>query len=773
MLVTVVLPTFKRPDLATHAIEQILKQTHVGEVEVLVVDSTPELPPLVYTPRDGYTVRQIHAPGLVCGAARRLGQEESRGDVIVHWNDDDWYCQDRIDRQLASLTSSGKGCVCTGDFFCFEPATQRAWRKTYKQWATVGTFAETREHAMLRPIPDLEDGGYGQAYGKEFWASGAINTMDPGLWILMIHGGNSERKGFTELPTHAGQVFAMLGDDMAFWTLRSGMRSLDTWGERGTPHQAMMAKRKAELEPFERLPGEEVGTVSMGPIAKSGAQAMPAPMMFKPMAGPLKQQYGGTMGPGEEFGTVSMPAGAMQTNFPKPVPSTHAAVMVPMDNGDGAVRGLSAPLAVQGQHMPPGGLATTTQAHAAVMGPTSDVGLMRGLAAPLTKQHVVMMASTISHPRTGIANGGNLANGQAALGARDTRQLLSRRFSAERLATPPREVSDRPKILIITLHPTLARNEAALYHSLGWSVYTPWHAAGELGLFPEGHPCRTEVPKLSPATIEAVRRIDVQYGATEHVPDIAQALCEFDAIVVTAIPNWLTNYCQPALAAGRKVFFRVYGHEYIANDTDAYLAISEKATLVAAHASEIAPDGLWNSWRGRKVSALPVVPMGTGVEPHNGGFALGVGNGIKDSHLDGVMQGNRVPWRTVDELSGIRISDRELEDLYAVALVSVDSLAFLASSHAHRYVIRYSSLEAMARGCPNLTLAGRGLHALMVADGFTHDYSYTWVTSSDAADLARWYLARPEEAKRLGEKQRAWLQKRLTMASDTWKSLLA
>jgi hypothetical protein len=353
------------------------------------------------------------------------------------------------------------------------------------------------------------------------------------------------------------------------------------------------------------------------------------------------------------------------------------------------------------------------------------------------------------------------------------KQLLGRRFTADRLGEPVREVTDKPKILIITLHPTLARNEAALYHSLGWSVYTPWHAAGELGLFFEGHPCRTEVPKLSPATLDAVRRIDVQYGAAEHVPDIAQALCEFDAIAVAAIPNWLTSYCQPALAAGRKVFFRVYGHEYLPNDPDAYFAMSEKAVLVAAHASEIAPDGLWNSWRGCKVSALPVVPMGSGAETHNGGFALGVGNGIKDSHLDGVMRGNRVPWRTVDELSGTRISDRELEDLYATAIVSVDSLAFLASSHAHRYVIRYSSLEAMARGCPNLTLAGRGLHALMVGDGFTHELSYTWSTSSDASDLARWYLAHPDEAKRLGAKQRAWLQQRIAMSTETWRELLA
>jgi hypothetical protein len=355
----------------------------------------------------------------------------------------------------------------------------------------------------------------------------------------------------------------------------------------------------------------------------------------------------------------------------------------------------------------------------------------------------------------------------------DKKQLLGRRLVGDKLVEPPREVSDRPKILIITLHPTLARNEAALYHSLGWSVYTPWHAAGELGIFPEGHPCRTEVPKLSPTVIDAVRRIDVQYGDLVDVPDIARAICEFDAIVVAHTPNWLTSYCRYAIEAGRKVFYRVYGHEAIADDLGTYLALSEKATLVSAHTMEIEPNGLWKSWRGKKVSALPVVSMGTVSDRRDRSFVLTVGGGTQNSDLDRVIRSSFIPWRVVDQLSGNFISESELLDLYDSAAIAIDSLAFLANNHVFRYVVRYSSLEAMSRGCPVLVIANQGLHTLMARDGFTHDKAYTWNTSTEALDLVRWYLARPEEATRLAVKQRAWLQRRLDMATETWRGLLA
>jgi hypothetical protein len=311
-MITVVLPTFKRPDLVAHAVGEILKQSYAGEAEVLVIDSTPELPPIDYSPREGYSVRQVHAPGLVIGAARRIGQEEAQGDIIVHWNDDDWYSPERIDKQLAALKSSNKGVVYTGDFYCYEPSKARAWRLVYKAWGTVGTFAETKAHAKIRPIPDREDGAYWGVYGKDIVSGGGLNMLDSSLWILMVHGKNGERKQFQVPTVHAGEVHRLLGaEELDFWTKRAGMTPLDTWGERGTPQQLVAAGLRAEREPLERLPGEEGGAISGLSVPVTQAIAVPT----------ATQRWGGTItAPTEDERTVgglTSPVPTFSTTVPQ------------------------------------------------------------------------------------------------------------------------------------------------------------------------------------------------------------------------------------------------------------------------------------------------------------------------------------------------------------------------------------------------------------------------------------------------------------------------
>src|ERR1043166_1939763 len=89
MLVTAIMPTTKRRDaMRPMAIDCFQPQTR-KEKELLILDL------------DDYTI----------GAKRNALCEHANGDIIVHWDDDDWSHPNRIADQVSHLESSGKDVV--------------------------------------------------------------------------------------------------------------------------------------------------------------------------------------------------------------------------------------------------------------------------------------------------------------------------------------------------------------------------------------------------------------------------------------------------------------------------------------------------------------------------------------------------------------------------------------------------------------------------------------------------------------------------------------
>jgi len=93
------MPTRDRQELALQAIQYFLRQDY-PERELVIVDDGAE--PLA-VPADE-RIRHIRLSGPVSlGRKRNLGAEQSRGEIIVHWDDDDWYAPDRIRHQIEPL----------------------------------------------------------------------------------------------------------------------------------------------------------------------------------------------------------------------------------------------------------------------------------------------------------------------------------------------------------------------------------------------------------------------------------------------------------------------------------------------------------------------------------------------------------------------------------------------------------------------------------------------------------------------------------------------
>lgn len=125
-LVTCVMPTFDRRPFIERAIRNFLRQTYPSLELLILDDGTDPIGDLV---PDDPRIRYVRLDGRrSIGAKRNLGCEEARGELIAHWDDDDWYPPDRIARQVEALRRRGGGLCGSSHELFFEPATQRAWR---------------------------------------------------------------------------------------------------------------------------------------------------------------------------------------------------------------------------------------------------------------------------------------------------------------------------------------------------------------------------------------------------------------------------------------------------------------------------------------------------------------------------------------------------------------------------------------------------------------------------------------------------------------------
>jgi glycosyltransferase involved in cell wall biosynthesis/GR25 family glycosyltransferase involved in LPS biosynthesis len=101
-LVSCIMPTFNRRHFVPLAINYFLRQAYPN-LELIVIDDGPSVRDLIpKNPR----IRYIRLPSRVpLGMKRNLAVQQARGDIIVHWDDDDWHASTRISEQVAPIVS--------------------------------------------------------------------------------------------------------------------------------------------------------------------------------------------------------------------------------------------------------------------------------------------------------------------------------------------------------------------------------------------------------------------------------------------------------------------------------------------------------------------------------------------------------------------------------------------------------------------------------------------------------------------------------------------
>ncbi len=189
MLVSCIMPTADRRELAAASIAAFLAQTYTDS-ELLILDGgTRPIADLVpASDRIRYT-RIDRLP--IVGTSRNLLCEAARGEIVVHWDDDDWHGPTRLATQVAGMVSARADIAGIAHVPFLRADGAAAWDYVWEApepWVYGATFAYRREFWARRPfLPMMSE-------DTEFVLHnpGRVLAFPPTDWfVARVHAGNS------------------------------------------------------------------------------------------------------------------------------------------------------------------------------------------------------------------------------------------------------------------------------------------------------------------------------------------------------------------------------------------------------------------------------------------------------------------------------------------------------------------------------------------------------------------------------------------------------
>lgn len=126
-LVSAIMPTRGRPEFAITAVEQWAMQTYRNRELVIVDDADAPSFPREVPLGEGISYHRLPTR-LTVGAKRNVACSRSRGEIICHWDDDDWSAPERIADQVTRLLETGAQVTGYRDMLFHDQQTGREWR---------------------------------------------------------------------------------------------------------------------------------------------------------------------------------------------------------------------------------------------------------------------------------------------------------------------------------------------------------------------------------------------------------------------------------------------------------------------------------------------------------------------------------------------------------------------------------------------------------------------------------------------------------------------
>jgi glycosyltransferase involved in cell wall biosynthesis len=126
-LVTAIMPTRQRPEFALQAVGYFLAQDYPHKELVILEDGAPSLVrKLPSDPRIRYIATGLAQRSI--GAMRNEACQLARGDIVAHWDDDDWHGPGRLMRQAAAIRADRADITGLRGSLMLDLPAWRFWR---------------------------------------------------------------------------------------------------------------------------------------------------------------------------------------------------------------------------------------------------------------------------------------------------------------------------------------------------------------------------------------------------------------------------------------------------------------------------------------------------------------------------------------------------------------------------------------------------------------------------------------------------------------------
>ncbi|WP_437803684.1 class I SAM-dependent methyltransferase [Sorangium sp. So ce693] len=229
-LVTAIMPTADRRRFIPHAIRHFQKQDYPNRELVIVDDGADPVNDIV---PDDPCIRYLRLPSRrTVGWKRNYACREARGEVIIHWDDDDWMADNRIRYQVERLLAERAALSGLSRILYYQPASGKTWQFVYgggpSRWFGGNTLCYRKALWAKNPFPDINVGEDARFVWSDR-ASPMTALEDDSFIVGIIHSANvsPKRVGNNAFrPLAPERIRTVMGDDFeAYRALLASERS--------------------------------------------------------------------------------------------------------------------------------------------------------------------------------------------------------------------------------------------------------------------------------------------------------------------------------------------------------------------------------------------------------------------------------------------------------------------------------------------------------------------------------------------------------------------
>ena len=200
-LVSCIMPTYNRRAFVRSALNYFLYQDYPNKELIVIDDGSDPVSDLV----EGLPgIRYIRLPARTSiGGKRNRGCAEAQGEIVAHWDDDDWYAPDRLRYQVAPVLAGEGDLTGLENAFVLEMSSGIFWttqprlhRRMFVGDVHGGTLVFRRalwQEGLHYPEVNLaEDAALLQQAVKQ--GQRLVRLANPGVFVYVRHENNAWRE---------------------------------------------------------------------------------------------------------------------------------------------------------------------------------------------------------------------------------------------------------------------------------------------------------------------------------------------------------------------------------------------------------------------------------------------------------------------------------------------------------------------------------------------------------------------------------------------------